>query len=158
MADSSGQSIPSVEDADVLSEDIAISVQIVYALPDQYFQQQCSVRPGATITEVLQVSGVYEQFGLSATTPVGVFGQRVHHPQRHQVTNGDRIELYRPLIADPKSRRLKRAAAYPVGKVKRPGKLAGLRRVWALASERVVPVGQPEGADVAVSSESLPNP
>lgn len=99
-----------------------ISVEVTYALPDQQVTARLSVAADATIEDVIRSSGLLEQFPAIdlGRNKVGVFGKLgkltdTLHP-------GDRVEIYRPLIADPKEVRKKRAAA---GKVMKKG--AGTR-------------------------------
>ena len=88
----------------------AISVEVAYALPEQQTVVRLTVAPDATIEEAIRASGLLEQYPEIdlARNKVGVFGKLgkladTLHP-------GDRVEIYRPLIADPKEVRKKRAA------------------------------------------------
>lgn len=58
------------------------------------------------------MSGVAEQFpGLDiATARLGIFGKAVGRPEESLLEAGDRVEIYRPLSADPKEVRKQRAA------------------------------------------------
>ena len=87
-----------------------ISVEVVYALPDQQILIKLSVAADATIEEVIRSSGLLEHFpGIDLDrNKVGVFGKL--GKLTDTLHSGDRVEIYRPLIADPKQVRKKRAA------------------------------------------------
>jgi putative ubiquitin-RnfH superfamily antitoxin RatB of RatAB toxin-antitoxin module len=60
--------------------------------------------PGATLADAVLASGVAERHGLDVATLVtGVWG-RVQ-PPTHILRDGDRVEIYRPLVVDPKTAR-----------------------------------------------------
>ena len=87
-----------------------IHVEVAYALPDKQVSLGLVVEPDATLEQVIRASGILEQFPEInlARNRVGVFGKLgkltdTPHP-------GDRVEIYRPLIADPKAVRKQRAA------------------------------------------------
>ena len=87
-----------------------ISVTVVHALPDAATEIELCLPQGATVADAIERSGMRARLGdadLSGAA-VGVFGKRA---RRDTVLNdGDRVELYRPLIADPKLARRRRAA------------------------------------------------
>ncbi len=68
----------------------------------------------ATIADVLRLAAADPRFGSLdlANAPVGIFGQSAARTQT--VVDGDRVEIYRPLLQDPKTARRHRAAAGPV--------------------------------------------
>ena len=86
-----------------------LNIEVGYALPDQQVLIALAVEEGTTIREAIARSGLLERFpGLRAGPGrVGVFG-RVVDPDA-LVRDGDRIEIYRPLIADPRDARRERA-------------------------------------------------
>jgi uncharacterized protein len=88
-----------------------ISVTVVYALPACATEIAVRLPSGATVDDALVGSGIASRHPEAdlAHCPVGIFGKRVDRQAR--VADGDRIELYRPLIADPKTTRRKRAKA-----------------------------------------------
>lgn len=99
-----------------------ISVEVAYALPEQQQIVTLSVSASATIEDVIRASGLLDlhpEIDL-AKNKVGVFGKL--GKLTDTLHAGDRVEIYRPLIADPKEVRKKRAAA---GKVMKKG-AAGL--------------------------------
>lgn len=87
-----------------------ISVEIVYALPDEQALEQLTVPDDSTVGAVIERSGLLERFPeIDLTTnKVGVFGKLADLDTR--LREGDRVEIYRPLIADPKEARKRRAA------------------------------------------------
>jgi len=99
-----------------------ISVEVVYALPEKQVVVALDVGADASIEEVIRASGILAKFPEIdlASCKVGVFGKLGKLTDTLQA--GDRVEIYRPLIADPKEVRKKRAAA---GKVMKKG-AAGL--------------------------------
>jgi putative ubiquitin-RnfH superfamily antitoxin RatB of RatAB toxin-antitoxin module len=89
-----------------------ISVEVVYAAVDRQRLLKVEVCAGATVREALALSGIgaaFPELDLQHC-PVGIFGKRVSHPQTHVLMEGDRIEVYRPLLADPMEARRLRAA------------------------------------------------
>ena len=86
-----------------------ISVEVVYALPEKQYQLYVKVEQGSTVEEAILKSGLLElrrEIDL-ATNTVGVYSRPVKLDDVLQ--EGDRIEIYRPLIADPKELRRQRA-------------------------------------------------
>ena len=86
-----------------------ISVTVVYALPETAIEIEVRLPPGATVNDALERSGIATQHPEVniAQCPVGIFGKRVHG--QAFIANGDRIEIYRSLVADPKQTRRQRA-------------------------------------------------
>ncbi|MHC8301849.1 RnfH family protein [Pseudomonas sp. ZS1P83] len=89
-----------------------IDVEVVYAAIDRQVLQSLTVPAGTTVRAALLMSGVGEAFAELdlADCPVGIFGKVVADPDSRPVQAGDRIEIYRPLLADPKEVRRLRAA------------------------------------------------
>ena len=88
----------------------SIMVEVAYALPDQQVILETELPEGSTVEEAINASGILEQFPQIDLTKnkVGIFGKisKLNNPVRAR----DRVEIYRPLIADPKEVRKKRAA------------------------------------------------
>ncbi|MGE0081029.1 MAG: RnfH family protein [Thiohalomonadaceae bacterium] len=85
-------------------------VEVAYARPDQQLIVPVEVESGMTLRHAIERSGLLEKFPEIdlATAKVGVFGKlskldKELHPK-------DRVEIYRPLIADPKEVRKQRSA------------------------------------------------
>ncbi|HTR01441.1 MAG TPA: RnfH family protein [Candidatus Acidoferrum sp.] len=94
-----------------------INVEVAYALPQRQLIKSLQVKPGCTALQAAQLSGIAEAFpGLDlATADMGIFshnldGKTLPLPADYQVKAGDRIEIYRPLVADPKLARQQRVA------------------------------------------------
>jgi len=95
-----------------------INVEVVYALPMQQPLLQVRLAEGATVEDAIRASGVLDAFPEIdlAKNKVGIFSKLVKLDEK--VRDKDRVEIYRPLIADPKEVRRKRAEE---GKVTRRG-------------------------------------
>lgn len=86
-----------------------IEIEVAYARPDTQTLLSLSVPQGTTAEEAIRVSGLLARFpeidlGLQA---IGIFGSVCSSEQ--VLREGDRVEIYRPLIADPKIMRRKAA-------------------------------------------------
>ena len=86
-----------------------ISVEVVYALPQKQYLQQVTLEEGATVEQAIAASGL-----MALRTDIDLSQNKVgiwSRPARLQdeVHDGDRVEIYRPLIADPKALRRQRA-------------------------------------------------
>jgi hypothetical protein len=88
----------------------ALQVYLVYATPKDEFIHPMRVAPGTTIGQAIEGSGVLARFPEInlVTQPVGIYGKK--KTLDTVLRERDRIELYRPLLADPKDTRRKRAA------------------------------------------------
>lgn len=91
-----------------MSEDI--SVEVAYALPQKQEVLSLKIRSGAPVSEALERSGILRDFPEIdlASAKVGIYGKPVKLDA--VLRDKDRIEIYRPLLADPKEIRRKRAA------------------------------------------------
>lgn len=89
-----------------------IEVEVVYAAVDRQVLLVVAVPEGTSVREALRQSTVGAQFPELDLhqCPVGIFGKVIADPQVRPVQAGDRIEIYRPLLADPKEVRRLRAA------------------------------------------------
>ncbi len=89
-----------------------IRIEVAYALPDEQKIISLNVHPETTVHEAIVQSKIHElfpQINLD-TDPVGIFGKAVKTPKVTTLREGDRIEIYRPLLADPKEIRARKAA------------------------------------------------
>lgn len=88
-----------------------IAVEVAYARPDEQLILRLDVPAGSTLREAVEQSGILDRF--TDIDPdrmkAGIFGKLKKPDQVLQ--DGDRVEIYRPLIADPKEVRKQRAAA-----------------------------------------------
>lgn len=88
-----------------------MEVEIAYARPEKQRIVTVQVPDDATMLEAVKQSGITELFPEIdlETVDMGIFGKVVKKPAEHQLREGDRVELYRPLKIDPKQARLNRA-------------------------------------------------
>ncbi|MAT66483.1 MAG: RnfH family protein [Gammaproteobacteria bacterium] len=88
-----------------------IRVEVAYARPDQQLILPLEVPRGTTLRQAVEQSGILEHFPEIdlEKQQVGIFG-KLNKPDT-ELRDGDRVEIYRPLIADPKEVRKQRAAA-----------------------------------------------
>lgn len=86
-----------------------IAVEVVYALPEKQYLQRVTLEEGATVEAAIRASGILElrrDIDL-AKNKVGIYSRPVKLGD--VLKEGDRVEIYRPLIADPKELRRQRA-------------------------------------------------
>ena len=86
-----------------------ISVEVVFATPERQELVALQIAEGSTLTDAIAASGLSEMFDGFEVDPdrVGIFSQKASLGQ--VLSEGDRVEIYRPLIADPKEARRQRA-------------------------------------------------
>lgn len=87
-----------------------IDVEVAYAVPDTQLILKLRVPMGTTLEQAVRESALLERFPDIdlARNQVGIFGKL--NKLDAVLRNGDRVEIYRPLIADPKQVRKQRAA------------------------------------------------
>ena len=93
-----------------------ITIEVAYALPDKQVLKVLTVPNGTTALEAVKQSGVLQIFPEIdiENTQMGIFSQvlgtkGLSEPATYKLKARDRVELYRPLIADPKEVRRRRA-------------------------------------------------
>ncbi|MDR7344808.1 putative ubiquitin-RnfH superfamily antitoxin RatB of RatAB toxin-antitoxin module [Pantoea alhagi] len=86
-----------------------ITVEVVYALPEKQYVRQVTLAEGSSVEEVIRASGLLElRHDIDLTqNKIGIYSRPVK--LQDEVNDGDRVEIYRPLIADPKELRRQRA-------------------------------------------------
>ncbi len=96
-------------------------VEVAYALPDKQSLVSLEVEKGTTLQEAIEASGILDSFEQIDLTKdrVGIFSKFATLDT--VLREKDRVEIYRPLIADPKQVRKERAAE---GKAMRSNKQA----------------------------------
>jgi putative ubiquitin-RnfH superfamily antitoxin RatB of RatAB toxin-antitoxin module len=89
-----------------------IAIEVVYAAVGRQVLLVFEVQEGTTVRAALAASGIADEFAELdlASCPVGIFGKVVADPDGQVVQAADRLEIYRPLLADPKEIRRLRAA------------------------------------------------
>jgi hypothetical protein len=96
----------------------SIQVEVIYAKPERQDLVRMKLPQGSTIRQAIDASGLLQRYPEidPAKVKVGIYGKlgRIDTTLR----NHDRVEIYRPLIADPKEVRKQRAAE---GKVMKKG-------------------------------------
>ena len=94
-----------------------LNVTVVYSLPQELFQEALELCPGSRVRDALAQSGVLEAFPEIdvESVPLGIFSRRVELDT--PLTEGDRVEIYRPLMLSPTDARRLRAER---GRVSRP--------------------------------------
>lgn len=99
-----------------MSDIETIQIEVAYALPDRQKIVEVLVEPGTTALRAVQKSGIDKIFPEIdyTTVKMGIFGQSLgtkglKKAHEHELQAGDRVELYRPLTADPKEVRRRRA-------------------------------------------------
>lgn len=88
-----------------------IEVEVVYALPRRQWSKRVALSEGASVREAIERSGLFADHPEidPAHLKVGIWNRRASLDAT--VRAGDRIEIYRPLTADPKEARRRRARA-----------------------------------------------
>lgn len=86
-----------------------LEIEIVYGTPEKQILRTFSVKNGTTARAAVLQSSLDKDFpGLDLNTaPLGIFGKKIKDDTL--LRNRDRIEIYRPLLIDPKEARRRRA-------------------------------------------------
>ena len=100
-----------------MSSETMITVEVAFARPDKQILKQLSVPQGTTAMEAVKQSGILSDFPEidADSDKMGVFSQvlgtkGLDEPAVYKLQSMDRVEIYRPLIADPKEVRRRLAA------------------------------------------------
>ncbi len=106
------------ETATGTSERQSINVEVAYAMSEKQLIRTVNVDRGTTLGAAIVQSGIMMDFPdlELENAKVGIFGKAAS--MTTVLNEGDRVEIYRPLIADPREVRRKRAAE---GKVMKKG-------------------------------------
>ncbi len=82
-----------------------MKISVVYALPDRQIVRELELPEGATVAAALHGAGLLREFPAidPASTPLGIYGKVVSGDS--VLEPGDRVEIYRPLNAEPKAAR-----------------------------------------------------
>lgn len=88
---------------------MSIQVSLIFARPEGYFLKNLRLNPEATVETALKESQILEKYPDIDLNrhKVGIFGRMVN--LNTALNEGDRVEIYRPLLADPKEIRRQRA-------------------------------------------------
>lgn len=96
-----------------------MKIEVIYALPDRQELVSLDLPEGSTVMQAVEASGLlkkYQEIEPGGRNKLGVFGKLVKADTL--LRDRDRVEIYRPLIADPKEVRRQKAAE---GKVMKRG-------------------------------------
>jgi putative ubiquitin-RnfH superfamily antitoxin RatB of RatAB toxin-antitoxin module len=87
-----------------------LQIEVVYALPKRQWLVSVQLPVGATVADAITASALEQKVEGLRVDPaaVGIHGRKAGMDQVLQ--DGDRVEIYRPLLADPKEVRRARAA------------------------------------------------
>lgn len=100
-------------------------VTVAYAAPGIAAIVPLALPEGATVADAVAASGLVAAHGLAAAgVAFAIHGQRAEPAL--PLADGDRVEITRPLVADPKAVRRARAAGHPLAPTQRPRKRAGV--------------------------------
>ena len=90
-----------------------IEVKVVYATIREQEPVVLTLPDGASLLEAIEASQLLRRFPEIQLQPlvVGVFGEIIHDPAHFVLDDGDRVEIYRPLLIDPKEARRNRVVS-----------------------------------------------
>lgn len=88
-----------------------LAIEVALALPERQWLLSLQLEEGATVEQAVRASGLLRQLPPEQREAfrVGIFGKLVAKPSERRLMAGDRVEIYRPLLADPKESRKRRA-------------------------------------------------
>lgn len=88
-----------------------IQIEVAYATPARQLIMPLRVDESCTMVEAVKLSGICDVFPEidMENLSLGIFGKTEKTPESKVLKAGDRIEIYRPLVADPKEARKRRA-------------------------------------------------
>ncbi len=89
-----------------------LTVTVAYAAPGVEVIESLVLPDGATVADALAASGLVSRLALPPTIACAIHGQRA--APGIPLADGDRVEITRPLVADPKAARRARAAGHPL--------------------------------------------
>ena len=84
-----------------------LSIEVVYAFPGRQVLRRVALPGGSTVEDAIRASGLLEEFPEIDPNRVGIYGKVAGRDTR--LRDRDRVEIYRPLRADPKEIRRARA-------------------------------------------------
>ncbi len=89
-----------------------INVEVAYALPDEQKIIALKVEKGSSAYDAVVRSRIVEMFPEidPDKASMGIFGKAIRDPKTEELKEGQRVEIYRPLLIDPKAARANRAA------------------------------------------------
>lgn len=96
---------------DAAGQGTAITIEVAYGLPREQLLLVLAVPAGTTAREAVRLSRLADRFpDLDPDhAPLGIFGKLEKDPEARVLRAGERVEIYRPLLIDPKEARRLRA-------------------------------------------------
>lgn len=99
-----------------MSVENTLTIEVAYALPYKQKIITLQVPPGTTVQEAVRLSKITDEFPEidPEQAPMGIFGQHLGTKgmapaSEYVLSAGERVEIYRPLLVDPKEVRKQRA-------------------------------------------------
>jgi len=94
-----------------MEQDKLIAVEVAFALPDKQAIVVVKASEGVTAYEAVVQSKICDRFGQIdiENDKMGIFGKAIRDPKKEILKAGDRVEIYRALLIDPKASRVQRA-------------------------------------------------
>ena len=88
-----------------------LAIEVALALTERQWLLSLELEEGATVAQAVLASGLLDQLTPEQREGyrVGIFGKQVAKPEERKLLEGERVEIYRPLLADPKESRKRRA-------------------------------------------------
>ena len=92
-----------------------IAIEVALAFPEEQHLVKTMVPRGTSMKKAIEMSRIFELFAqvpddvLRLEHGLGIFGKEVKDTDTYELKAGDRIEIYRPLLIDPKEARISRA-------------------------------------------------
>ena len=88
---------------------MSLRVSVAAALPGRQEVIEVELPDGSTVADAIAAARIAERFPELASAPAGIWSRK--RPRETRLRDGDRVELYRPLVADPKQ--MRRARVLP---------------------------------------------
>ena len=94
-----------------MENDKPLRVEVAYATPERQLIVPLSVDDSCTMVEAVKLSRICDTFPEIdiESLSLGIFGKAEKSPENRMLKAGERVEIYRPLVADPKEARKRRA-------------------------------------------------
>lgn len=87
-----------------------VKIELVYVAVDRStVHMVLDLKQGATVFDALNASGIYNTHPETRNMVVGIYAKQVS--LEHVLQEGDRVEIYRPLVLDPKEKRRQKATS-----------------------------------------------
>lgn len=97
-----------------MGNDGLLNVEVAFAMPDKQRLVALQVAKGTSAAQAVtqaDLPGLFPELASETfhAASMGIFGRALRDPYSHPLREGDRVEVYRPLVIDPKAARLARA-------------------------------------------------